>query len=155
MKLLWCGFAFFFVGELARRVYHNLRREAASLKIQTWYRTYTARKAYNELSASAVTIQSGLRGMRARKELHFRRQTRAAIIIQVIIWQRNQSCSCWATNNGLVQGNTSYDKFIPVYYLGYNGHSETYNVNFTGWISKTAVLSSYMISGWIFSCVGS
>ncbi|KAG0535472.1 hypothetical protein BDA96_04G369100 [Sorghum bicolor] len=69
-------------GELARRVYHNLRREAASLKIQTLYRMYTARKAYNELSASAVTIQSGLRGMCARKELHFRRQTRAAIIIQ-------------------------------------------------------------------------
>lgn len=69
-------------GELARRVYHNLQREAASLKIQTSYRMYTARKAYNELSASAVTIQSGLRGMCARKELHFRRQTRAAIIIQ-------------------------------------------------------------------------
>ncbi|KAK8463506.1 hypothetical protein SEVIR_1G372100v4 [Setaria viridis] len=69
-------------GELARRVYHNLRREAASLKIQTWYRMHTARKAYNELSASAVTIQSALRGMCARKELHFRRQTRAAIIIQ-------------------------------------------------------------------------
>ncbi|AQK76158.1 myosin2 [Zea mays] len=69
-------------GELARRVYHNLQREAASLKIQTLYRMYTARKAYNELSASAVTIQSGLRGMCARKELHFRRQTRAAIIIQ-------------------------------------------------------------------------
>ncbi|XP_062221550.1 myosin-6-like isoform X2 [Phragmites australis] len=69
-------------GDLARRVYHNLRREAASLKVQTCYRMYTARKAYNELSTSAVTIQSGLHGMSARKELHFRRQTRAAIIIQ-------------------------------------------------------------------------
>ncbi|GJN22552.1 hypothetical protein PR202_gb10130 [Eleusine coracana subsp. coracana] len=69
-------------GELARRVYHNLRREAASLKIQTCYRMYTARKTYNELSASVVTIQSALRGMSARKELHFRRQTKAAIIIQ-------------------------------------------------------------------------
>ncbi|GJM87348.1 hypothetical protein PR202_ga03294 [Eleusine coracana subsp. coracana] len=69
-------------GELARRVYHNLRREAASLKIQTCYRMYTARKTYNEVSASVVTIQSALRGMSARKELHFRRQTKAAIIIQ-------------------------------------------------------------------------
>ena len=32
------------------------------------------------------------------------------------------------TSDGLLQGNNSYDKFIPVY-LGYNGHSETYNVN--------------------------
>jgi myosin V len=45
---------------------------------------YTARKAYNKLSTSTVTIQSALRGMSARKELHFRRQTKAAIIIQVM-----------------------------------------------------------------------
>jgi myosin-5 len=44
---------------------------------------HAARKAYNELSASAVTIQSALRGMVARKELHFRQQTKAAIVIQV------------------------------------------------------------------------
>uniref|UniRef100_A0A0E0K6W1 Uncharacterized protein n=1 Tax=Oryza punctata TaxID=4537 RepID=A0A0E0K6W1_ORYPU len=69
-------------GELARRIYQNLRREAASLRIQTCYRMHAARKAYSELSASAVTIQSALRGMVARKELHFRQQTKAAIIIQ-------------------------------------------------------------------------
>jgi len=45
---------------------------------------HTARKAYKELFTSAVTIQSALRGMCALKELHFRRQTRAAIIVQVI-----------------------------------------------------------------------
>jgi len=45
---------------------------------------HTARKAYKELFTSAVTIQSALHGMCARKELHFRRQTRAAIIVQVI-----------------------------------------------------------------------
>lgn len=69
-------------GELARRVYRSLCREAASLKIQTSYRMHNARKAYTALSASALTIQSSLRGMAARKEIHFRRQTRAAIIIQ-------------------------------------------------------------------------
>uniref|UniRef100_A0A0E0NMU1 Uncharacterized protein n=1 Tax=Oryza rufipogon TaxID=4529 RepID=A0A0E0NMU1_ORYRU len=69
-------------GELARKIYQNLRREAASLRIQTCYRMHAARKAYNELSASAVTIQSALRGMVARKELHFRQQTKAAIVIQ-------------------------------------------------------------------------
>ncbi|XP_072971215.1 myosin-6-like isoform X1 [Typha angustifolia] len=69
-------------GQIARQVYQNLRREAASLRIQTCFRMHFARKAYRELLTSSITIQSGLRGMIARKELHFRRQTRAAIIIQ-------------------------------------------------------------------------
>jgi myosin-5 len=77
------AFVLIFEGELARSVYRSLRREAASLKIQTSYRMHNARKAYTALSASALIIQSSLRGMAARKEIHFRRQTRAAIIIQV------------------------------------------------------------------------
>lgn len=44
---------------------------------------YLARKAYTELYSSAVSIQRGMRGMAARTELCFRRQTKAAIIIQV------------------------------------------------------------------------
>lgn len=73
------------VGELARRVYESLRREAASLRIQTNVRMHIARKAYKVLWASAISIQTGLRGMAARNELRFRRQTKAAIIIQVSI----------------------------------------------------------------------
>lgn len=45
---------------------------------------YLARKAYKELYSSAVSIQTGMRGMAARNELRFRRQTRAAIVIQVL-----------------------------------------------------------------------
>lgn len=71
------------VGELARRVYESLRREAASLRIQTNVRMHLSRKAYKELWSSAVSIQTGLRGMAARDELRFRRQNKAAIIIQV------------------------------------------------------------------------
>ncbi|KAF3617650.1 Myosin-14 [Capsicum annuum] len=69
-------------GELARHVYESLRREAASLRIQTIVRMYIARKAYKELWSAAVSTQTGLRGMAARNELRFRRQTKAAIIIQ-------------------------------------------------------------------------
>lgn len=63
-----------------------MRRLAAALRIQTYFRMHLARTAYRELFSSAVTIQASVRGMAARKELHFRRQTRAAIIIQVNYW---------------------------------------------------------------------
>jgi hypothetical protein len=44
---------------------------------------HIARKAYNELYSSAISIQTGMRGMAARCSLRFRKQTSAAIIIQV------------------------------------------------------------------------
>jgi myosin-5 len=70
-------------GQIARHVYEDLRREAASLTIQTCYRMHFARKNYRNLCSASTTIQSGLRGMAARKELHFRLQTKAVVIIQV------------------------------------------------------------------------
>ncbi|MBA0802680.1 hypothetical protein Gohar_012957, partial [Gossypium harknessii] len=69
-------------GQLARKVFEGMRREAASLRIQRDLRMHLARKAYKELFSSAVSIQTGMRGMAARNEVRFRRQTRAAIIIQ-------------------------------------------------------------------------
>ncbi|WOL05797.1 myosin-6 [Canna indica] len=69
-------------GQVARQHYENMRRQAASLIIQTYFRMHLARKAYIRMCSASIIIQSGLRGMEARKELHFRRQTRAAIIIQ-------------------------------------------------------------------------
>lgn len=71
------------VGQLARHVYEGLRREASCLMIQRHLRMYLARKAYQDLYFSAVSIQTGIRGLTARNELRFRRQTKAAIIIQV------------------------------------------------------------------------
>lgn len=70
-------------GQLARKVYEGLRREAASLRIQRDLRMHLARKAYKDLYSSSVSIQTGMRGMAARNELRFRRQTRATIKIQV------------------------------------------------------------------------
>ncbi|KAJ9543589.1 hypothetical protein OSB04_023296 [Centaurea solstitialis] len=69
-------------GELTRKVYESMRREASCLRIQRNLRMHLARKAYKELCVSAVSIQTGLRGMAARDELRFRRQTKAAILIQ-------------------------------------------------------------------------
>lgn len=79
-----CGLLFFrFAGELTRHSYETMRREASCLRIQRDLRMHLARKAYKELSLSAVSIQTGMRGMTARNELRFRKQTRAAILIQV------------------------------------------------------------------------
>lgn len=46
---------------------------------------YLAKKAYKDMCSSAVCIQTGMRGMAARNELRFRRQTQASIIIQVTL----------------------------------------------------------------------
>ena len=70
-------------GQLARRVYEGMRRESSSLMIQKDWRMHVARKAYKDLYSSAVSIQTGMRGMAARIELRCRRQTKAAIVIQV------------------------------------------------------------------------
>ncbi|EEF48041.1 myosin XI, putative [Ricinus communis] len=69
-------------GVLARKLFEQLRRQAAALKIQKNFRRYTARKSYLTLHSSAVTLQTGLRAMTARDEFRFRKQTKAAIAIQ-------------------------------------------------------------------------
>lgn len=70
-------------GQIARHYYEDLRRKAATLTIQTFYRMHFARKNYRDLCSASTTVQSGLRGMAARKELQYRQQTKAAVIIQV------------------------------------------------------------------------
>ena len=59
-----------------------MRKEVACRTIQKDLRTYLARKAYNRLCSSAISIQTGMRVMGACNELHFRKQTKATIIIQ-------------------------------------------------------------------------
>lgn len=58
-------------------------REAACLRIQKDVRMYHARKAYKDLCASAISIQTGMRGMAARSDLRLRKQIKASIVIQV------------------------------------------------------------------------
>ncbi|KAJ0008045.1 hypothetical protein Pint_29017 [Pistacia integerrima] len=79
-------------GETARKLYEQLRREAAALKIQKNFRLYVARTSYLTVSSAAITLQTGLRAMVARNEFRFRRQTKAAIIIQAH-WRCHQTYS--------------------------------------------------------------
>ncbi|KAG6658241.1 myosin-17-like [Carya illinoinensis] len=69
-------------GILARKLYEQLRREAAALMIQKNFRRYIIRKSYLTVRLSAITLQTGLRAMIARNEFRFRKQTKAAIIVQ-------------------------------------------------------------------------
>ncbi|GFS43835.1 myosin family protein with Dil [Actinidia rufa] len=67
---------------LACKLYEQLRREAAAVKIQKNFRRYIARKSYLSVRSSSITLQTGLRAMTARNEFRFRKQTKAAIVIQ-------------------------------------------------------------------------
>ncbi|XP_018844728.2 myosin-17-like isoform X2 [Juglans regia] len=69
-------------GILARKLYEQLRREAAALMMQKNFRRYIVRKSYLKVRLSAITLQTGLRAMTARNEFRFRKQTKAAIIVQ-------------------------------------------------------------------------
>ncbi|KAL0459433.1 UNVERIFIED_CONTAM: Myosin-9 [Sesamum latifolium] len=59
-----------------------LKREAASLKIQTNLRGYLARNNYSQLKHSVVVLQTGMRAMAAHGQFRYRKQTKAATIIQ-------------------------------------------------------------------------
>ncbi|CAH8264422.1 unnamed protein product [Arabidopsis lyrata] len=76
--------------QLARKLYQNMRREAASICIQKNIRAHRARKNYTKLQASATVIQTGLRTMSARNKHRHRRRTKAAIIVQRE-WRRHQA----------------------------------------------------------------
>ncbi|XP_022715197.1 myosin-17-like isoform X3 [Durio zibethinus] len=69
-------------GNMARKIYEELRREAGALKIQKNFRRHIDRKSYLTMRKSAIILQTGLRTMTARNEFRFRKQTKAAIIIQ-------------------------------------------------------------------------
>ncbi|KAG6575650.1 Myosin-12, partial [Cucurbita argyrosperma subsp. sororia] len=87
MQKLWRG-------QLARKLYEELRREAASIRIQKHARAHADRKSYKKLLESAIVIQTGMRGMRARNEYRHRRRTKAAIIIQTE-WRRVSAISAY------------------------------------------------------------
>ncbi|XP_078430884.1 myosin-12-like [Wolffia australiana] len=75
---------------IARRLYEQMRREDASIKIQKNWRSYRARKAYSDIHASAIVVQTGLRFMAARDEYRFRRRSKAAIVIETF-WRRYEA----------------------------------------------------------------
>eukprot|EP01018_Ginkgo_biloba_P004121 Gb_41099 [translate_table: standard] len=68
--------------KLACKLYQQMKREAAAVKIQKHARRHQAWKAYTQLRSSAIVVQAALRAMASRNEFRFRKQTKAAIIIQ-------------------------------------------------------------------------
>ncbi|XP_050209434.1 myosin-12 [Mercurialis annua] len=80
--------------QLARKLYEEMRAEAAAIRIQKNMRAHTAREHYKNLQKSAVMIQTGLRTMTARNEYRSRRRIKAATIIQTE-WRRFQACSAY------------------------------------------------------------
>ncbi|KAE7997787.1 hypothetical protein FH972_002391 [Carpinus fangiana] len=72
----------FWRGELARKLYEFLKRDAAAIKIQRDLRRFLARKDYIRTKFSTLILQAGLRAMVARNEFRYRECTKAATIIQ-------------------------------------------------------------------------
>lgn len=81
-----------------------------------------ARKAYKELYFSAVSVQAGMRGMAARNVLRFKRQTKAAIVIQVrqvfMMLKVFLKCQCQLYCNLLWRWLDDYTRFnYYIYFL--------------------------------------
>ena len=72
------------VGRLACKLYDHMRREAATIKVQKNQRRHQARRSYKLLNASVLVVQTALRAMAARNEFRFKKQSTAAVKIQVI-----------------------------------------------------------------------
>lgn len=73
------------VGRIACKLYETMKIDAATLRIQTNWRGQWARIAFIRVKFAVINLQTGLRAMAARKEFKYRKQTKAAIIIQVIV----------------------------------------------------------------------
>ncbi|RWW51071.1 hypothetical protein BHE74_00042622 [Ensete ventricosum] len=69
--------------KLAFKLFECMRRENAAIKVQKNLRRYKARKAYRQLKFSVIVLQTGFRFLAARNEFRFKKQTKAATVIQV------------------------------------------------------------------------
>lgn len=78
-----CSLCQFFPARFAFKLYITLKKEAASLKIQTKLRGHLARKSYMKLKLAVIALQTGIRVAVARAKFRYVKQTRGALIIQV------------------------------------------------------------------------
>ncbi|KAG9153985.1 hypothetical protein Leryth_000499, partial [Lithospermum erythrorhizon] len=69
-------------GLLARRLYKNMKLDAACLKVQSKLRGHLVKRTYTNMKLVAIILQTGFRALSARKEFHVRRQNKAATKIQ-------------------------------------------------------------------------
>ncbi|KAL0651033.1 hypothetical protein Bca4012_093724 [Brassica carinata] len=85
-----------------------LCREAAAVKIQKNGRRYYSRKSYKKLHVCALALQTGLRAMAARKEFRFRKQTKAATIVQAQ-WRCHRATTYYKKlKNGVIISQTRW-----------------------------------------------
>lgn len=68
---------------MACKLYDDMTRTAAAVKIQKNLRRHLARKAYNRLKSAVLILQTGLRTMEACNEFKYRKKIKAATLIQV------------------------------------------------------------------------
>ncbi|TXG55731.1 hypothetical protein EZV62_017044 [Acer yangbiense] len=80
--------------QLARKLYEDMRREAASIYIQKHVRAQKSGRTYKNLQAAATVIQTGIQALAARNEYRYRRRTKAANKIQTQ-WRRFQALSAF------------------------------------------------------------
>lgn len=75
-----------FAGYLARNLYAALQEASAAIIIQKYMRKWILRNAYVQLYAASLLIQSCVRGFAARQKFLYRKENKAATIIQVNIY---------------------------------------------------------------------
>jgi hypothetical protein len=75
------------LGRLACKLYDNMRREAAAIKVQKNQRRHQARRSYKLRYASVLVVQTALRAMAARNEFRFKKQSTGAVTIQVGLFE--------------------------------------------------------------------
>lgn len=126
------------IGILARKLYEQLRQEAAALMIQKNFRRYIVLKSYSTVRSSAITLQTGLRAMTARNEFRFRKQTKAAIIVQVLLPNISKNTLSWNTEKEILQVSYACCKIkIHIAFI-------------TDWfLLKNLILSSCFFVGWL------
>lgn len=76
----------FFSGCHSRSIYLIKKQEAAAVSIQKYARRWLFRHNYLQICSAVVLIQSGIRGSSTRLMALRRKQHRAAILIQVILF---------------------------------------------------------------------
>ncbi|PKI61291.1 hypothetical protein CRG98_018317 [Punica granatum] len=76
-------------GKLACKLLEKMRKATAATKIQKYSRGYLAKIAYEKLKFAAIVLQTASRTIAARNDFIYRRQRRAAIMIQCC-WRRHR-----------------------------------------------------------------
>jgi myosin-5 len=71
-------------GRLACKLFDQMRRVAAAIKVQKNQRMHQARRSYKHLNASVLVVQTALRAMAARNTFRYKKQSKAAVKIQVV-----------------------------------------------------------------------